>query len=73
MHTHTASYQAVLVKGQSKHWPAGAGEEAKAKVLNPGSHWYQPGKALHGDECLSAQCVLFLQFDGPYDFVPVTK
>jgi hypothetical protein len=71
MHTHTASYQAVLVKGQAKHWPAGT--EAKAQTLNPGSHWYQPGKALHGDECLASQCVLFLQFDGPYDFVPVTK
>lgn len=71
MHTHTASYHSVLVAGQAKHWPAGA--EAKAQTLNPGSHWYQPGKALHGDECLAAHCVLYLEFDGPYDFLPVTK
>jgi len=71
MHTHTASYHGVLVRGQAKHWPAGA--DAKAQTLEPGSHWYQPGKALHGDECLANQCLLYLEFDGPYDFVPVVK
>lgn len=71
IHTHSATYHAVLVKGQTKHWPVGG--EAKALTLNPGSHWSQAAKVPHGDECLSAQCVLFLQFDGPYDFAPVTK
>ena len=72
IHTHTSNYYAVLVKGQSKHWPAGA-DAAKAQTLNPGSVWYQPGKAPHGDECLATQCLIVLQLDGPYDFAPVTK
>ncbi len=41
---------------------------AAAQVLNPGSHWYQPGKTAHGDECLSDQCLLLIQMEGPYDF-----
>ena len=71
MHTHTANYYGVLISGQAKHWPAGA--EAKAQTLAPGSTWYQPGKAPHGDECLSNQCVLLMQLDGPFDFAPVSK
>ena len=71
LHTHTAGYYGILIRGQAKHWAAG--EEAKARTLGPGSHWYQPGKALHGDECLSAECLLLLQMDGPYDFAPAAK
>ena len=71
IHTHSATYHAVLVKGQTKHWPVGG--EAAAVTLNPGSHWSQAGKVPHGDECLSTQCVLYLQFDGPYDFAAGTK
>jgi hypothetical protein len=71
LHTHTAGYHGVLVSGQAKHWAEGG--EAKAVTLAPGSVWYQPGKAAHGDECLSAKCVLLLQLDGPFDFAPVTK
>lgn len=71
LHTHTANYHAVLVKGQHKHWAGNS--MAKGATLNPGSHWYQPGKAVHGDECLTDQCVLLVQLDGPYDFAPVAK
>lgn len=66
VHTHSAGYYGVVVQGQAKHWPANG--QASAQVLNPGSHWYQPGKAPHGDECLSDQCLLFIQMEGPYDF-----
>jgi hypothetical protein len=69
VHTHTSGYHAVLVRGQAKHWPAGG--EAKAQTLGPGSHWYQPGKGAHGDECLAAECLLVIQMDGPFDFAPV--
>ena len=68
LHTHSAGYYAVVVRGQAKHWPAGG--EAKAQVLNPGSHWYQPGKAPHGDECLANECLLLLQFESGFDFMP---
>jgi hypothetical protein len=68
LHTHTAGYFGIVVRGQAKHWPAGA--EGKAQVLGPGSHWYQPGKASHGDECLSAECVILLQMESGFDFAP---
>lgn len=71
VHSHTSGYYGVVVSGQAKHWPAGG--EAKAQTLGPGSHWYQPGKAAHGDECLSSECVLLIQMEGPYDFTPVVK
>ena len=71
LHTHTSGYYGIVVRGQAKHWASGA--EAQAQVLGPGSHWYQPGKAAHGDECLAAECVLLIQMDGPYDFAPVVK
>jgi hypothetical protein len=60
------SYHGTVVRGQAKHWPAGA--EAKAQTLGPGSYWYQPGKAPHGDECVATECVLLIQMEGPYDF-----
>jgi quercetin dioxygenase-like cupin family protein len=66
-HTHSFNYTGVVVKGQTKHWPAGA--QAKAQVLNPGSTWFQPAKLPHGDECLTdGGCLIFLQFEGPFDF-----
>ena len=68
LHVHSASYYGIVVRGQAKHWPAG--DEAKAQVLNAGSHWYQPGKAPHGDECLASECLLLLQFDSGFDFMP---
>jgi len=68
LHTHSAGYYGIVVRGQAKHWPAGG--DAKAQVLNPGSHWYQPGKAPHGDECLAAECLLLLQFESGFDFMP---
>lgn len=71
LHTHTANYTAVLVKGQHKHWYGNTTD--KGPALNPGSHWFQAGKAAHGDECLTAQCVLLVQLDGPYDYAPVAK
>jgi quercetin dioxygenase-like cupin family protein len=66
VHTHTFGYHGTVVRGQAKHWPAGA--EAKAQTLGPGSYWYQPGKAPHGDECVANECLLLIQMEGPYDF-----
>ena len=30
----------------------------------------QPGKAPHGDECLANECLLLLQFESGFDFMP---
>ena len=71
LHTHTAGYFGIVVRGQAKHWPAGG--EATAATLGPGSHWYQPGKAAHGDECVANECLLLIQMEGPYDFAVAAK
>ena len=68
LHIHSANYHGTLVRGQAKHWPEGV--QPKAQVLNPGSHWFQPGKAAHSDECLSAECLLLVQFESGFDFIP---
>ena len=67
LHTHSADYHAILVSGTHKHWLPGG--DKKAKALAPGSYWFQPGKAPHGDECVGPEpCVLFLVLSGAYDF-----
>lgn len=71
LHSHSAGYHATVIRGQAKHWPAGG--DKTAQVLGPGSHWYQPAKQAHGDECLSADCLLLLQMEGPFDFTPAQK
>ena len=70
-HKHTSSYHATVISGQAKHWPAGG--EAKAQVLGPGSHWFQPGNAPHGDECLSNECLFIARYEGPLDNVEVPE
>ena len=66
LHTHTADYHAVLISGQTKHWDKGQ-DEKSAKALGPGSYWFQPGKAPHGDACLTDECVIFVSFSGKMD------
>jgi quercetin dioxygenase-like cupin family protein len=67
LHTHTANYQLVVVKGTMKHWGPDGSKE-KAKPIGPGGHWYQPAGEVHGDACLSDECVWFIHFDGARDF-----
>ncbi|WP_396270064.1 DUF4437 domain-containing protein [Ideonella sp.] len=67
MHTHTASYQLVVIKGVMKHWGA-QGNQKLAPKMGPGSFWYQPAGQAHGDACESDECVWFITFDGPRDF-----
>ncbi|MBQ0934515.1 DUF4437 domain-containing protein [Ideonella paludis] len=67
MHTHTANYQLVVIKGVMKHWDAKGSQKAAPK-MGPGSFWYQPAGLAHGDACESDECVWFITFDGPRDF-----
>lgn len=69
MHTHSASYQLVVIKGVMKHWDA-QGSQKTAQKMGPGSFWYQPAGQAHGDACESEECVWFITFDGPHDFKP---
>lgn len=71
-HSHTADYQAVVIAGKSKHWLAGGAK--KATPLEAGSHWFQPGGQAHDDECVGPDpCLLFIIFEGKFDFVPDPK
>jgi hypothetical protein len=72
-HTHPTAYNAIVVKGTMSRWSAGL-PDAGTKRLEPGSYWYQPGKELHREECLSDECVLFVVTEGITDAAPpVTK
>ena len=66
LHTHTADYHLVVIEGAVKHWGE-SGSEAEAKVLGPGSYWFQPGGKVHGDACLTDRCVVHIVWAGPRD------
>jgi quercetin dioxygenase-like cupin family protein len=66
LHWHTSDYHLVVLQGRMKHW--GEGEtEALAPELGPGSYWFQPGRGLHGDACLSDECVMQIVWSGKRD------
>lgn len=72
VHNHTADYHALVVAGPHKHWLAGGAK--KAKPLDAGSFWFQPGGQAHDDECASKEpCVLFVISGGKFDFVADPK
>lgn len=66
LHTHTSDYHLVVLQGTTKHW-AGGEEEADAKSLGPGSYWFQPGNQVHGDTCLTDECLMFVKWEGKRD------
>ena len=73
LHAHTADYHLVVLQGLMKHWDEGQ-TEAEAKPLGPGSYWFQPGKKVHGDACLSSECVLYLNWADKRDgYAPPPK
>lgn len=66
MHIHSSDYDLVVLKGEMKHWASGEAE-ATAKVLGPGSYWFQPANQPHADNCLSDECVMYVQWSGKSD------
>ena len=72
LHTHTSDYHAIVVSGAPKHYLPGG--EKKAKPLEIGSYWFQPGNQPHGDECTGTEpCVRYLIFPGAFDFTATPK
>lgn len=66
MHIHSSDYDLVLIKGRMKHW--GPGEsEPQARVLEPGSYFFQPGDEAHAGACLSEECLMYVQWSGKRD------
>jgi quercetin dioxygenase-like cupin family protein len=68
LHFHTSDYHLVLLQGTMKHW-AGGEQEADAKLLSPGSYWFQPGTQVHVDSCLSDECLMFVKWEGKRDSI----
>lgn len=66
MHIHSSDYDLVVISGEMKHWTP-AESAATAKVLRPGSYWYQPGNQPHVDSCLSEECLMYVQWQGKRD------
>jgi hypothetical protein len=66
LHYHTADYDLVLLQGRMKHWAKGE-SAADAKELGPGSYWHQPGRKVHGDACLTDECVMYVRWTGQRD------
>lgn len=66
LHVHSSDYDLVVLKGEMKHWQTGE-TAATAKVLGPGSYWFQPGNQAHADSCLSDECLMYVQWSGKRD------
>jgi quercetin dioxygenase-like cupin family protein len=66
LHLHTSDYHLVLLEGAMKHWAEGE-QEADAKLLGPGSYWFQPGNQAHADSCLTDECIMFVKWEGKRD------
>jgi quercetin dioxygenase-like cupin family protein len=73
-HSHTHSYDAVVIQGEWKHT---YGDAADAPALPAGSHWHQTGKQVHGDGCASSasgECIVLVSYPrGKRDFIPAKK
>lgn len=67
-HTHTESYNGMVVQGGYKHWEIG---EKNVPVLPAGSTFWQKGGAPHDDSCEAGQdCIAYFRIDGKFDIQP---
>jgi len=73
-HSHTYSYDAVVLQGEWKHTFASETDTAPQPA---GSHWHQTGKQVHGDGCASSatgECIILVSYPaGKRDFIPEAK
>jgi hypothetical protein len=68
MHTHSGSYEAILVTGSMTHWIKGE-DGSKAPKLNPGSYWTVPAKLEHISACAKGpDCVIYVWQKTKFDF-----
>lgn len=69
IHTHTASYRAVVLHGQHLHWLE-TEDKADVQPSSAGAYILQPGTQMHGDANLTgAESLILVMFDGPLDFI----
>ena len=69
-HRHSSAERMILVSGQLEVKYQGAA----VATLNPGNYAYGPANAPHRATCVgTAQCHLFVAFEGPVDVVAVEE
>jgi len=69
IHTHTASYRAVVLRGQTLHWLE-TEEKADVQPLSAGAYIRQPAGQMHGDaNPADAESVLLVMVEGAFDFI----
>jgi hypothetical protein len=69
LHSHTADYRAVVIKGTWSHWIPANGEK-EGEALPVGSYWTQKANEPHKDACISAEeCIILLINEEPYQTV----
>lgn len=66
MHVHSADYHCVVLEGTMQHWKQGQSQDA-AKLLRPGSFWFQPGNTAHMEACLTDRCLMYVQWAAKRD------
>lgn len=67
LHTHTADYYAVVIKGAAVNTQAGRNDV----VLPVGSYWFQRGKEPHVTKCVSeTECLFFIVQPDRFDYLP---
>ena len=67
-HSHTATYHAVLVKGDFQSRDPDNPDDAT--TYGPGAFMVQPGGGVHAEASAGEEVVALVRFDGPPDFVP---
>ncbi len=69
MHSHTASYRAVVLHGQHLHW-LGTEDKANVQPTSAGGYYLQPATQLHGDtNPAGVESLILVMFDGAFDFI----
>ena len=67
LHTHTADIYGTVIKGTAVNSAEGDSNEV---LLEPGSTWFQPGKAKHVTRCVSVEDCIFLVYQtGKFDYL----
>jgi hypothetical protein len=68
LHTHTADYFAVVIKGAAVNMQDGRNDV----ILPVGSYWFQRGKEKHVTKCIAeTECLFFIVQPDRFDYLPV--
>jgi len=67
-HTHTQSYDGIVIQGQYQHWETA---DKEISLLPIGTPFWQAGGAAHDDACgLGEDCISYFRIDSGFDYFP---